>query len=241
MIRSIPRSGALLALLGASLLLASPAIAQAKQGGKWWTPRQGGQRQRVERTYRSDRGQGARGFTRQWRTWGGRRVYRDMIVIRSASRGPRYQAWRTYCPPDYVYSRRLIRVRPVRFYVSAAAILGGVSIRGSYHRYDDCLYGCNFCDARFSDYDGYRAHVATCPDRPHGYRVECRNWDDSGGSGFRDDRGWQADDGVYGDDRGYSDDDNWRDHDGYRDEYRDNRDNDRDDGYGDDDDDDGDR
>lgn len=193
-------------LLGAALLLAGADTAQARQGEKWWNPGIGNGR-RVERP-------APRAFSRQWRTWGDRRIYRDMIVIRS-TRFPRYRAWRTYFPPEYIYSRRIIRVRPVRFFVSA--VIGGVSVRGSYH--DDYLYGCNFCGARFGSYGAYRAHVMSCPDRPRGYRVECGDWD---GPGPYDDQGWRdsGPDGGYGQYRVYDRD---RDHD------RDDRAYDRDD------------
>jgi hypothetical protein len=178
--------GALIAVLVGASLLASPVAAQAKQGGKWWTPKQGGER-RVERVYRRDSGR--RGFSRQWRTWGDRRVYRDVIEIR-ANRGPRYRAWRTYCPPEYIYSRHAIRVRPIRFVVAASGAIGGVRFHGSYHG-DDYVYGCNFCDARFGSYDSYHAHVQSCGHRPHGYRVECSDWNAPGGM---DDGGWRDED-----------------------------------------------
>lgn len=192
MIRTVTMGAAIAALVGASLL-ASPDAAQAREG-KWWTPRQGRER-RVERVYGNDSGR--RGFSRQWRTWGNRRVYRDVIVIR-ASRGPRYQAWRTYCPPEFIYSRRVIRVRPIRFAVAASGVIGGVRFHGSYHNEDDYLYGCNFCDARFNSYGAYRAHVQSCDQRPHGYRVECSDWN---APGSVDDGAWREDsDGGY--DRG---------------------------------------
>lgn len=177
MVRMVTK-GVMAGLLGASLLL-GPGAAEAKQGGKWWSPGGRGNGHRIERSQ-------PRRFSRQWRNWGDRRVYRDVITIR-ASRGPRYRAWRTYCPPEYIYSRRVIRVRPVRFVVSA--VIGGGSFYGGYH--DDDLYGCNFCDARFGSYDAYHSHVGSCGRRPHGYRVECNDWDEPG---QWDDRGWRDDD-----------------------------------------------
>jgi len=195
MIRTVTMGAAVAALVGAALL-ATPGDAKADPGGKWWTPKQGRER-RVERIYRRD--SAPRGFSRQWRTWGDRRVYRDMIVIR-ATRGPRYQAWRTYCPPEYIYSRHVIRVRPIRFVVAASGVIGGVRFRGSYHD-DDCLYGCNFCDARFGSYGAYQAHVNSCTHRPRGYRVECSDWRGSGDWG---DEGWRdLGDRDPGYDRGY--------------------------------------
>lgn len=194
MIRTVTMGAAVAALVGASLL-AAPGAAQADRGGKWWTPKQGHER-RVERVYRRDAS--PRRFSRQWRTWGNRRVYRDVIVIR-ASRGPRYQAWRTYCPPEYIYSRRVIRVRPVRFVVAASGVIGGLRFHGSYHN-DDALYGCNFCDARFGSYESYHDHVMSCGHRPRGYRVECSDWN---GAGELGDGGWRDYDRNGGYDRGY--------------------------------------
>lgn len=224
---------AMAALLVGASLVAAPGAAMAERGGKWWTPRQSGDR-RAERVYRREAG--PRPFTRQYRSWGGRRIYREGILIR-ASRGPRYRAWRTYCPPEYVYSRHIIRVRPVRFVVSASGFIGGVGFHGSYYRDDDDLYGCNFCDARFDSYGAYHTHVESCPHRPHGYRVECSDWD----TGARwDDGGW-CDDRDYragGDwrDRDYRDGGDWRDRDdrddsGWRDRRGDDRDDDFDDDY----------
>ncbi|MGE5180025.1 MAG: hypothetical protein ACM3PF_13130 [Bacteroidota bacterium] len=228
MVRTTRMGVAVAALLGASLLLAGAGTAQASPGGKWWNPGRGG-------GFRMER-PAPRAFSRQWRPWGGGRIYRDVIVIRS-TRYPRYRAWRTYAPPEYIYSRRLIRVRPIRFVV--AGVFGGVAIRGSWHD-DGYIYGCNFCDARFRTYDAYRAHVLTCSHRPRGYRVECNDWN---GAGPWDDQGWRDDDGQGGDcgpyggyhvydrdrddDRGYGRDDRGYDRDdqGYG---RDDRDDDHD-------------
>lgn len=209
MIRTTTMRAALMGLIGATLLavgLAGPGVAQAKDHGNGrghgW-----GDGRRAERVYRPEQRSRA---GRQWRTYGGQRVYRDVVVIRTANRVPRYRAWRAYSRPQYVYSRHVIRVRPVRFHVSA--VIGGVSIRGNYHRAGDYLYGCNFCDSRFSDYDSYHAHVASCSHRPHGYRVESSDWGASSNAGWWDDSEWRDD--------GYSDRD-------YRDrDCRDNRDRD---------------
>jgi hypothetical protein len=210
MVRTARVGVAVAGLLGASLLLAGAGTAQASPGGKWWNPGRGS-------GFRMER-PAPRAFSRQWRPWGGGRVYRDVIVIRS-SRYPRYRAWRTYAPPEYIYSRRLIRVRPIRFVV--AGVFGGAAIRGSWHD-DGYIYGCNFCDARFRTYDAYRAHVLTCSHRPRGYRVECNDWN---GAGPWDDQGWRDDDdrdGGYGSQGGYH-------------VYDRDRDDDRDGGYGRDD------
>lgn len=191
------RAGAaLVALLGVALMTAAPGSAEARPEGKWWTPKQGdGHRGRTERLHR--RRSAPRAFTRQYRTWGGRRVYRDMITIRNVHRAPRYRAWRTYSTPEYIYSRRLIRVRPVRFYVAVGP-----------RWHDDYLYGCNFCAARFSAFVTYRTHVHSCAHRPHGYRVECSDWDAGPGDGW-DEEDWRDyhDDG--GHDRDWDRD--WRD------------------------------
>jgi hypothetical protein len=224
---------AFMGLVGATLLAVgfAPDVAQAKDRGNGRAYARDGRR--VERVYRPQPSR----VSRQWRSYGGQRVYRDMVVIRTGNRIPRYRAWRAYSRPQYVYSRRVIRVRPVRFHVSA--VIGGVAIRGSYHRPGDYLYGCNFCDSRFSTYDTYHGHVASCSHRPHGYRVECSDWDNSSNAGWWDDNEWR-DDGYR--DRGYSDrrdtsdrdyrDDRVRDRDDYRDgddrDYRDR--DDRDDG-----------
>lgn len=179
-------------LFTASLFLAglgSPGRAEAKNG-KWWNPDRGAG-VRSERTYKRH----AQPSARQWRRWRGQRIYRDVVVVRSGYRAPRYRAWRTYSRPDYIYSQRIIRVRPVRLFVDASIVIGGVQIRGVYHDHDDYAYGCNFCDTRFSDYPGYHKHVMECPHRPSGYRVECSDWDS--GTGSWDDEGWRDDDGEY--------------------------------------------
>ncbi|HLQ65869.1 MAG TPA: hypothetical protein VK123_01400 [Candidatus Limnocylindrales bacterium] len=229
MVRTNTVRAALMGLAAATLLAGSlmgPGVAEAKDHGKWWTPRQGqGDGGRWQGARGERHGQGG-GVSRQWRAWGGQRVYRDQVVIRTGNRVPRYRAWRAYYRPQYVYSRRIIRVHPVRFHLSAA--IGGVSIHGGYRSAGDYQYGCNFCDARFSDYDDYAAHVATCPYRPHGYRVECSDWDSPADAGWWDEGEWRdyddggayyRDSGDYPDYRNYHD---YHDNEGsgdYEDDY----------------------
>ena len=199
--------GLFLGLLTSSMVLiglGSPSRAEAK-AEKWWNPDRGNHG-RSERVVQRP----GRSFHRQWRSVGGQRVYRDVIVIRDRYRAPRYRAWRTYSQPVFIYSQRIIRVRPVRFYAAASFMIGGVHIQGSYTKHDDCLYGCNFCDARFDDYSSYHAHVMGCAHRPAGYRIECHDWNDSS-DGPCDDDGWRDDDSY---DRGYDHDyDRGYDHD----------------------------
>jgi hypothetical protein len=214
----------LAALLMASLFVSGPlgpSEAEARPGEKRWNPKHGnGGGRRAERLHRREAA--PRHFNRQWRSWRGQRIYRDVIVIRSGGRGPRYRAWRAYSRPQYIYSRRIIRVRPVRFYVSASAIIGGLHIRGAYRDHDDYLYGCNFCEARFEAYPRWHTHVLACPHRPSGYRVECSDWDAPASGDWWDDRDWRDDDGGYHDgrdrddhrDRAYDrDDGRWEDED----------------------------
>jgi hypothetical protein len=187
-------------LLGASLLMSAPVTAQADQG-KWWQPKQGRQRaeprhsNRVERRVETRHYGGQRGFDRQYRQWRGNRIYRDVITIRGGNRGPRYRAWRTYCEPEYIYRRRIVRIRPIRYYVAATAVIGGIHIGARYHDHDDYYYGCNFCDARFDGYGSYRAHVYDCDARPHGYQIETYDWNDRElqNRDWWDDRNWERD------------------------------------------------
>jgi len=208
---------AIATLLGASLLISAPSSAQPRSE-KWWKPKQSRQaepRHRVERRaqVRHDRGSYG-GFDRQYRQWRGQRIYRDAITIRSGYRGPRYRAYRTYWEPQYIYRRRIIRLRPVRYYVVATAIIGGVHIGARYHDHDDYYYGCNFCDARFDAYGSYREHVYDCDARPHGYTIETNDWNDRElrDGEWWDDRNWERD-------HQYSD--NYGDYDDYDDECRD--------------------
>jgi hypothetical protein len=187
---------AIAALLGASLLASSPTAARADQG-KWWTPKssRGQEPRRVERVERRHSRAVQRGWDRQWRRWRGDRVYRDAIVIRDSHRGPRYRAWRYYSNPIFHYRRHIVYLRPVRYYVSAAAVIGGVRLHARFHDHDDYLYGCNFCDARFDSYGHYRAHVYECELRPHGYRIVASDWDDREwrNEDWWDDRHWEGD------------------------------------------------
>jgi hypothetical protein len=148
-------------LLGTVLLLAGPAPAHADQG-KWWTPREGR----------------ARGEHRVWRPsprYG--RVYRDVFVLRGAWGGPyAYRAHRYWVRPWY--RGPYLHVRPVRYFVAADAVIGGLRISARFHPRDRWMYGCNFCDACFDDYDHWAAHVGTCPRRPDGYRVRAERWED---------------------------------------------------------------
>jgi len=154
--------------------------------------------------YRSQYRSGQRGgFDRQYRQWRGSRVYRDVITIRGGYggyRGPQYRAWRSYCEPEFIYSRRIVRIRPIRYF-AATVVIGGVHVGARYNDYDDCYYGCNFCDARFESYGAYRAHVYGCDARPHGYRIEASDWNDRElrDSGWWDDRNWVRDHTYEGD------------------------------------------
>jgi hypothetical protein len=193
----------------ASLLLAglgSPSRAEAKSG-KWWNPERG---DRVRSEHVQHRP------ARQWRSWRGQRVYRDVVVIRSGYRAPRYHVARTYSRPEFIYARRIVRVRPVRLFVDASIVIGGVQIRGVYHDHADYEYGCNFCDARFDDYAGYHAHVMECPHRPSGYRIECDDW--GSGTGSWDDEGWRDDDSGYEPDYRHHDDESDQDEGPYYDD-----------------------
>lgn len=220
---------AIATLLGASLLISAPSSAQTR-GEKWWQPKQGRQaqprqtqpRHRVEGRAQVRHGGSPRGFDRQYRQWRGQRIYRDAITIRSGGgyRGPRYRAYRTYWEPQYIYRRRIVRLRPIRYYVAASAIIGGVHIGARYHDHDDYYYGCNFCDARFDAYGSYRAHVYDCDARPHGYTIETHDWNDRElqDGEWWDDRNWEQDHSYKGDqdyDHSYKDDQD------YDDEYRD--------------------
>jgi hypothetical protein len=135
----------------------------------------------------------------------------------------RYEA----CAPRYVTYRpqRVILVRPAP-YVRVGAHIGSIDISaifGPKRRYSHYDYGCNFCEAHFTSYGGYEGHVRSCEHRPHGSRIECEDWDESGYDEYRrgdhgryDDRYEERDRGDYDDrydDRGY------RGNDGYDDGY----------------------
>jgi hypothetical protein len=181
-------------LLGIALLVAVPVAVQADQG-KWWTPKEEKPRVRTQtrqrepvRVFRR-----ASGEKRVWRSsprYG--RVYRDYVVVRGVYGGPyQYRARRYWVRP--AYSAHYIYVRPVRYFVAASAVIGGVRISARFHPHDYWLYGCNFCDARFENYDDWAAHVGVCRYHPDGYQVRAQYWDDDGESYGNDDRGWTPD------------------------------------------------
>jgi hypothetical protein len=163
-------------LLGAAVLTGSPLVAQADQG-KWWNPKEGGptRERRVERQVRTPRGND-RGVHRGWR-YARPQFQRDYVVIRNGYRAPSYRARRVYARPYYIERQQLCVIRPVRYFVAASAVIGGVQLRARFHDNDRYYYGCNFCDARFGGYDAYRAHVLHCDNRPSGYRFEVSDWD----------------------------------------------------------------
>jgi len=175
-------------LLGAAMLAGSPLSAQADQG-KWWDPQQGG-------SNRADVSQRDRRGTPQFQ--------RDVVSIRDGNRGPKYRANRVWVRPTYVPSRRVIVVRPVRYYVQADVTIGHVRFRVRSQDQAHYLYGCNFCDERFDTYAGYLRHVQRCSDRPSGYRVEASDWDNSWSDS------WNGE-ASHGDEYG---------HDGYHDGYQ---------------------
>lgn len=161
-------------LFGAAVIAATPLSAQADQG-KWWEPKQGGGRG-TEQRYRGDNRGNDRGNHNGWRN--GPRFRRDVVVIRDGYRGRSYRAHRVYVRPVYFQRRHLVVVRPVRYFVGADFMIGGVRIGARVHDHDRYVYGCNFCDARFATYNGYERHIHQCPDMPRGYRVDVSDWDD---------------------------------------------------------------
>ncbi len=181
-------------LLGTAILVAAPMTAGADQG-KWWTPREGGRRDGRGSYERLDRGFGPGWRLGQHRVWRAHprygHVYRDFIVVRDGYRGPYFRARRFYVRP-YVY-HHVVVVRPVRYFIAANACIGSVSISARFHPRDHYEYGCNFCDERFDSYEGHAAHAAVCPDRPDGFRVETRAWDDGAGGSW-DDGDWRSED-----------------------------------------------
>ncbi len=82
----------------------------------------------------------------------------------------------TYAEP------RVVVVRPTP-YVHVGARIGRVSIgavfgpQPQYARYE---YGCNFCDAHYSSFAAYDAHVHGCSHRPREVQIVARGWDDQG-------------------------------------------------------------
>ncbi len=201
--------------LGITILLCTPLLAQADQG-KWWKPKEGdrkverrdrgwqGARDQADRgdrggrsgriSYR-DRRYSGRGSWGGYSTWSGMPVRRDFLVIRDRRYGSYFRARRLYCTPRFYGG--FAYVRPVRFFIGADALIGGIGIHARIVR-PHYLYGCNFCDDRFDTYGAYAAHVASCPYRPDGCRVSVSNWDDGYDSQW--DGPYQTDDGYYDND-----------------------------------------
>ncbi len=181
-------------LLGAAVLAGSPIAARADQG-KWWTPKSTApsRERRVERQahpYQGDRGQ-SRGYQQ-----GRPRFQRSFVMLHDGYRGRSYRARRVWARPYYIQRQHLVVIRPVRYFVGASAVIGGLRINARFHENDRYLYGCNFCDARFSGYDDYRSHVLRCDDRPSGYRLDVSDWNDDWNNGACDVDG--HDHGGYG-------------------------------------------
>ena len=142
---------------------------------------------RTYRAYSAPVWGGSRQFTgrRFYRSYGTVPVYRDYVSVRYQNY-PTY-GWRYYCPPAYYYPTHVVYVRPVRFFVAADFAIGGLGISAAYAD-PGPVYGCNFCDARFSDYDDYEYHVEHCAHAPQGYRVICEQWDQNQVDEWRDDQ-----------------------------------------------------
>ena len=179
-------------LLGAVLLIAGPAAARADQG-KWWTP---GRPHVAAPRYHPPRGGFIAAGPRYWRPYAGYRIYRDFVTVGRGYYAPRYWApgtrvWRYYAYPTYYAPTRTCYVRPVRFYVSAGAVIGGVAFSAGYAN-PGYYYGCNFCGAQFGAYGAYHAHVVACPARPQGYRVVAQNWDGDWQGGQWQDQGHRS-------------------------------------------------
>jgi hypothetical protein len=132
---------------------------------------------------------GSRQFTGQrfYRSYGSVPVYRDYVGVRVHSHCQPVYGWRYYCPPAYYYPTHIVYVRPVRFFVAANFTIGGLGISAAYAD-PGPVYGCNFCDARFSDYADYAHHVEHCASAPTGYRVMAEEWDQSYSDEWRDDQ-----------------------------------------------------
>ena len=142
---------------------------------------------RSYRTYSAPVWGGSRQFTgrRFYRSYGTVPVYRDYVSVRYQNY-PTY-GWRYYCPPAYYYPTHVVYVRPVRFFVAANFAIGGLGVSATYAD-PGPVYGCNFCDARFSDYDDYEYHVGNCAHAPQGYRIIAEQWDQSQIDEWRDDQ-----------------------------------------------------
>lgn len=162
---------------------------------------------RSYRTYSAPVWGGSRQFTGQrfYRSYGSVPVYRDYVSVRLSHYRPVY-GWRYYCPPAYSYPTHVVYVRPVRFFVAANFAIGGLGISASYAD-PGPVYGCNFCDARFSDYDDYQYHVEHCAQAPQGYRIIAEQWDQNQVDEWHDDqvgdRRYDDYNRDYDDDQGY--------------------------------------
>lgn len=84
--------------------------------------------------------------------------------------------WGYHSSPSYWHRGHNIHVRPIHFTVSAGVVIGGVGVSATYAN-PGYLYGCNFCDERFTTYGAYATHVGACSYTPHGYHVEPHDWD----------------------------------------------------------------
>jgi len=129
------------------------------------------------------------------------------VVLRDGHRGPRYRAQRVWARPYYNERQRLCMIRPVRYFVTANAMIGGVRIGARIHDHDRFYYGCNFCDSRFGGYGAYRSHVVRCGDRPRGYRFEVSDWDNEWDNEACDVDGCEVHGGHHGDGHDRWDDD----------------------------------
>ena len=161
-------------------------------------------RTRIQTSYRAPRWSGGRYYTgaRYYTAYRGYPVYREYVSYRVAPAYAPYYGWRYYCAPRYDYGGHVIYVQPVRFFLAADFVIGGVGISA---RYADPgpVYGCNFCDARFGSYYDYEAHVEHhCGHIPHGYVVHAADWQDQVWD-HEDDGGYYEDDGGYYEDDGY--------------------------------------
>ena len=157
--------------VGTAMLLGIPLLAQADQG-KWWTPKEGGRK--GESQVREESRDG-RGHAMVWR---GARVHRDVIVIREGRRGGSMRARRCFIRPRF--HRHVVYVRPVRYFISADAHIGGIGIHARFRPH--YLYGCNFCDSRFESYGAYRSHVVRCDARPDVRGVIADDWEGDWGA-----------------------------------------------------------
>lgn len=137
-------------------------------------------RTKIHTNYRAPRWRGGRYYTgpRYHTVYRGYPVYREYVSYRYRPAYAPVYGWRYYCAPRYHYSTHVIYVQPVRFFVAADFVIGGVGVSA---RYVDPgpVYGCNFCDARFGSYHDYEVHVEhECDHIPHGYRVHAEDWHD---------------------------------------------------------------